>query len=395
MVDGLRRQVPGALVHYHRPAPRGHEVRGAAAKAGNLNSAVEVLRFAPERVEVIETRDCDDLVADPQFLRWAVAQLVADPKTAYVQSVKWARVADGDPFGNLQPHFYLGAMHARYAANAVFPCGSGVVWRREALSDIGGFPDWNLVEDLQSGWEALKRGWRGAYIPIVGAMGQTAPEDVAVVYKQRGTWALDTIRLLLFERMRGMTVRQRLHFAELGLFYAQSLTTLVFIAVLAAVLAGGAQPVQTDLHGFLVHFLPFGIALELLLYALHRPFGGVWRAREMWTGLTPVFAKAWWLAIRFGPHRKPSYEVTRKEHVHTWYWRETLPQVALLLVSVGAALVTLYDGEVTAWDAWSAWWALLYGAQLAAFVRKSAHGVVFTRPGVRAADGRTIAAVTP
>lgn len=52
--------------------------------------------------------------------------------------------------------------------------GSGVVWRRRALDDIGDFPAWNLVEDLQSGVEALRRAWRGAYVTIIGAVGQTA-----------------------------------------------------------------------------------------------------------------------------------------------------------------------------------------------------------------------------
>ena len=88
--------------------------------------------------------------------------------------------------------FYRGQMLARNAHNAAFPCGSGLVWHRDALLDIGGFPAWNLVEDLQSGVEALRRGWRSLYLPIVGAVGQIAPEDLPNFYKQRGTWAIDT-----------------------------------------------------------------------------------------------------------------------------------------------------------------------------------------------------------
>ena len=74
----------------------------------------------------------------------------------------------GDPFGfRHEPFFYRGCMLARNAANAVFPCGSGLVWRPpDALLDIGGFPAWNLVEDLHSGVLALRRGWRGVYLPI-------------------------------------------------------------------------------------------------------------------------------------------------------------------------------------------------------------------------------------
>ena len=52
------------------------------------------------------------------------------------------------------------------------------------------------------------------YLPIVGAVGQHSPEDVPNVYKQRGTWAIDTVRLLLFNRWRGLDLRQRAQFLE-------------------------------------------------------------------------------------------------------------------------------------------------------------------------------------
>jgi cellulose synthase (UDP-forming) len=75
-----------------------------------------------------------------------------------VQTIKQAQVSAGDPFNNWEPMFYRGQMLARNAANAVFPCGSGLVWRRSALREIGEFPTWNLVEDVQSGLEALRLG---------------------------------------------------------------------------------------------------------------------------------------------------------------------------------------------------------------------------------------------
>ena len=55
----------------------------------------------------------------------------------------------------------------------------------------------------------------------------------------------------------------------------------------------------------------------------------VWRARQMWAGLSLVYAKACILALRGGPHRKPEYVVTRKHDEFAWYWRETLPHTVL------------------------------------------------------------------
>lgn len=205
--DDLRRALEPYPVHYHSPPPRYAPGRDGAAKAGNLNSALaELLRLHPD-VAYVETRDADDEVGSRGFLRHCVGQLLADDALAFVQTIKEAQVSAGDPFNNRESMFYRGQMLTRNAANAVFPCGSGVVWRRTALHEIGDFPTWNLVEDLQSGVEALRRGWRGLYVPIVGAVGQHAPEDLANAYKQRGTWAIDTVRLMLWGDLRGLPRR--------------------------------------------------------------------------------------------------------------------------------------------------------------------------------------------
>ena len=76
---------------------------------------------------------------------------------------------------------------------------------------------------------------------------------------------------------------------------------------------------------------------ELWLLATNRPYNDrrarqrhpildLWRARIMWTGLAPVYAKASAQAILSGPRRKPVYKVTRKEDDHRWHWQHTVPQ---------------------------------------------------------------------
>jgi cellulose synthase (UDP-forming) len=376
---------PDATINYHRPPHHGSPNREGEAKAGNLNSALRRVDEIAPGVRFIETRDADDLVGDETFLRRCVAQLVTGPDVAYVQTVKEAHVSRGDPFDNLQPHFFRGAMFARNASNAVFPCGSGLLWRREALEDIGRFPTWNVVEDLQSGVEALRRGWRGLYLPIRGAVGQHAPEDLTNVYKQRGTWALDTMRLLVWGNLSGLTLRQRLHFADLGLFYVQSFSTLLFIACPVISFLTGIYPLQTQSSGYVLHFVPFAVAVELYFATLTAGsrYERIWKARQIWVGLAPVYAKACVLAVAGGPNRKPAYRVTRKHHEHRWYWRQVLPQMALFALLVGAmakALATesLLDGV----DLGSLYWATMFALVLGCFIPKSWHGV---RPRARRA----------
>ena len=369
-------------IEYLRPAARGTPERKGDAKAGNLNAALDRLDELAPDAAFIETRDADDLVGDRRFLRRCVGQLVADPEAAFVQTAKEAVVSRGDPFDNLQPHFFRGSMLARHAANAVFPCGSGLVWRRTALEDIGGFPTWNLVEDLQSGVEALRRGWRGVYLPIRGAVGQHAPEDLPNAYKQRGTWAVDTIRLLLWGDLRGLSLRQRLQFAELGLFYLQSFATLVFLACPVLGLATGLYPLQTSYGGYALHFWPFAVAIELQLAALGagQPYESLWRARRLWVGLAPVYARACVLAVIGGRRRKPVYRVTRKHDEHRWHWRASLPQLVLLGALVGAGAHALATQSLLRdVDLGSLYWSLFFAVSLASFLRLSWFGVPFRR----------------
>jgi len=409
LVLRLQREIPKAQVYYHEPYRRGDPRRRGEAKAGNLNSVLDFLdRYAPG-VEYVETRDADDAVGDPGFLRQAVGQLVADAhadgsRAAYVQTIKDAAVSPGDPFGNQEPLFYRRVLAARYAANAVFPCGSGLVWRREALDEIGGFPAWNLVEDLQSGVEALRRGWRGIYLPIVGAVGQTAPEDMPNAVKQRGTWALDTMRLTFWGDKRGLSLRQQLQFSELGLFYILSLAVLVFAVTPIFALAFGVYPLIATHAEYAQHFWPYAAALELLLASLGNglPFESVWRARQTWLGMAPVYAWATVLALVYGPKRKPTYRVTRKENQYALYWRETLPQIALCLALVLAGAVHLATHSLleTA-DLGSLFWAAFFVLALSRTIRNGWYRVYETKVqelrgrSVRSVRGRLLPSRTP
>ncbi|HEX8981811.1 MAG TPA: glycosyltransferase [Ktedonobacterales bacterium] len=377
-VAQLRRDNPAATIAYFTPPPKGSPQRHGEAKAGNMNASMAfALRLWPD-AQYIETRDADDEVGSPVFMRECIGQLLSDPKVAFVQTIKEARVSRGDPFGNQERFFYCAAMLGRNAANAVFPCGSGLVWKREALQAIGGFPTWNLVEDLQSGIEALRMGWRGIYLPIVGAIAQHAPEDIPNLYKQRGVWALDTMRLMFWGKWHGLNLRQRLHFWETGLFYVQSLTTLVIIGTLIVSYIIGQFPLATDALSYVVHFWPLAISIELFAAALNwpQPYEAWLRSREMWTGLTLVYAKAVLLALLYGPRRKPAYRVTRKSTVVRWYWRETFGQFGLIVLLLGAMIYGfIAHPSLAAFNLGSSYWVIFYVVFLVGFVRKGWYGV--------------------
>jgi cellulose synthase (UDP-forming) len=392
----LEAAVRDLAVVYHRPPDRFAPGRDGAAKAGNLNSAVALLDAEHPAIRYIETRDADDEVGSNAFLRQVVGQLEADDGLAFVQTIKQAQVSAGDPFNNWEPMFYRGQMLARNAADAVFPCGSGLVWRRTALREIGDFPTWNLVEDVQSGLEALRLGWRGLYLPIVGAVAQHAPEDVPNFYKQRGTWAIDTVRLMVWCRLKGLNLRQRAQFWEMLAFYLNAFTAFVYIPSVACSLLGQPPLVGMGAVDYVAHLLPLVLAVEVWLLVLNLPYGDrrrrqrrlvrkLWQTRVMWTGMAPVYAKAVILAVAGGPNRKPTYVVTRKEDDIRWHWRHTMPQTTLVLMVACVMVYGLRYGTLPslALLAGSVYWGGLNIALLTSFVSRSWSGLTRAPPAAR------------
>jgi cellulose synthase (UDP-forming) len=145
--------------------------------------------------------------------------------------------------------------------------------------------------------EALRRGWRGLYLPIVGAVGQHSPEDVPNVYKQRGTWAIDTVRLMIWGDLKGLNLRQRAQFAEMLAFYLNAFTVLIYIPSIVCTLLGWT-PLDADGTSYLLHMLPLVAATELWLLVVNHPyndrrkrqrrrFRSLWQVRIMWTGVAP------------------------------------------------------------------------------------------------------------
>ena len=374
----LAKDLPLDTLRYHRPPKRGDPRRRGESKSGNLNSALLLL----DDCEYIETRDADDLVGSWNFLRATVSQMMDDPGLGFVQTIKETMTSVGDPFNNNEPFFYRGTMLARNSDGAVFPCGSGLVWRRTALRDIGEFPTWNLVEDLHSGVLALRAGWRGLYVPIVGANAQHSPEDVANMVKQRGTWALDTTRLLFFDRFRGLPRSARRHFIEQGVYYLLSIPLLVLLAVPAIGLLLDRFPLETDPTSYAIHFWAYALSIELLLLALaaDQPAGSLWRSRIAWVGMAPVYALASIRALWYGPQRKPTYKVTRKTDEHQVYVKLMLPSwVILIATTIGVVMAVLRDDVLTELDLGSLYWGILSVVGLGAFLRLSWFGVDFNR----------------
>ena len=209
-----------------------HPHDGARGKAGNLNHALQ--HTDGEFVAVIDA----DHLARPDLADDLLGHF--HPRVAFVATRQDFRIDARDRLGNFEVMFYGVIQPAKDADNAAFSCGNGVVYRREAIDDIGGFSEWNLVEDMHTSFQLHARGWQSVYVPRPVTTG-TAPATAAEMAAQRLRWATDSLRLFFWDNpflKQGLTMRQKLHYAQTtGVYYLTTAFAVAFLISPGAVAA--------------------------------------------------------------------------------------------------------------------------------------------------------------
>jgi cellulose synthase (UDP-forming) len=300
-------------------------------KAGNLNYGL-----ARAHGEYVMTLDADQ-VPEPDILE-RLAPYLTIPRTAFVQSRQSFLVPEGDPFYCQDLVFYNTLQPAFDAHDMVLSCGSGVLYRRAALDENGGFATWNLVEDLTTSYELHSRGWKSMYYPYPLAAG-LAPDTVWGVYKQRGQWAFDTMRLFFWRNpllQRGLAWQKRINYFIIGYSYitAGFIAPLFYLIPIWTYVTGHTVLTGREIDFALfrtLYFLTMTLAMRWLFHH-HEPG----KQFQMLVGLFPIYAVNTIRALWY-PRSKPGYTVNNQRparRARAWPPIVALtPQLALLLAN--------------------------------------------------------------
>jgi cellulose synthase (UDP-forming) len=197
---------------------------GRRGKAGNLNYGLE--RTAGEFVVTIDA----DHLATPDLAAETLGYFI-DDRVAFVCTSQLFQTAGGDVLNNREPLFYRFLQPAKDADSSAFSCGNGAVYRRAALDSVGGFSEWNLVEDLHTSYVLHAAGWKSVYHSSPVTIG-SAPQTASVFLRQRLRWATDSTRLLTRDsplRKRGLSPMQRLHYLHTTSYYLLAGLQLCFL----------------------------------------------------------------------------------------------------------------------------------------------------------------------
>jgi cellulose synthase (UDP-forming) len=237
------------------------------AKAGNMNNALT--KTSGDLVVIFDT----DHIPVKTFLKETVPYF-ADPKMGFVQTPHHFFNEDifQRAFGtrgripNEQDMFNHAIQDGRNSWGGSFFVGSGAVFRRSAVDEVGGFKYLSITEDIHTSQHLHAKGWKSAFVDKDLAVGLTA-ENLASYLVQRRRWMLGCLQIFFKNNpllQRGLNLRQRIgYFASLYYFFFPA-ARVVFLLAPMLFLWFHWHPVFSEISSLLAYLLPFIILLPLL-----------------------------------------------------------------------------------------------------------------------------------
>jgi cellulose synthase/poly-beta-1,6-N-acetylglucosamine synthase-like glycosyltransferase len=308
--------------------------RNDGAKAGNINHAL-----ARTDAPFVVVLDCDH-VPEPHFLD-CVLGCLADPEVAFVQApqyyANWDRGEITAAAWSQQALFFGPIARGKDGHDAMFCCGTNVVFRRAALEDVGGFPQESVTEDFELSIRLHERGWRSRYVPEVLAHG-LGPEDMASYVSQQQRWSRGCLSALPAVVGSALPARQKLQYTLSASFFLTGWTVLVYMSFPVVRLLTGAQPLaSTSADQFLAHFAPyFGLSLVTVTVL----GGGAYTFKAF-----ALQAASFWIHIQSTVltliGRRGGFVVTPKEGVAERQPRAVAPALVAIAVLSAVALYGL------------------------------------------------------
>src|SRR5439155_5221125 len=156
-----------------------------------------------------------------------------------------------------QSLFFGSIAVARDAMDAMFCCGTNVVFRREALRSVGWFPTHSLPEDFELSIHLHEAGWKSRYVPETLASG-LAPEDMASYASQQLRWARGCLSAVPRVLRARLPRRLKLNYLLSAAYWLTGWTLLVYFTFPVVKTLTGAQPVNVvSANDFLLHWGPY------------------------------------------------------------------------------------------------------------------------------------------
>ena len=285
-------------------------------KAGNLQFAYE--NSGGEFILILDA----DFAPRPDFLRETLPYFAAEPDLGIVQTPQFFATSHRQNWlergaGAVQELFYRVVQVSRGGRDAAICVGTCAVYRRAALDANGGTTLIEHSEDIHTGFDLRRRGWRLRYIPINLATG-LCPDNLSGFFRQQYRWCLGSLSLCTSRKFWRTQLPVRARMCYLAGFAYYLLTALAVItAPLIPLTLSIFFPERIRVVNYLV-LLPALLWLYVVLPVWHR-------SRFRWETLSVKLTYGWAHAFAIvdlvrGRHMGWTATGTqRREHRLLWF----------------------------------------------------------------------------
>ena len=331
------------------------------AKAGNVNHALTV-----STAEYFVIFDAD-FVPKPEFLIETLPFFI-DDKVSFVQTPQaYSNLHNviSRGAGYMQAVFYRFIQPGRNRFNAAFCVGTNVVFRRDAINDIGGMYTDSKSEDVWTSLKLHERGWKTIYIPTVLATGH-APDTVEAYTKQQLRWATGGFEILLHSNplspRRRLTFDQRLQYLVTASFYLTGIAPLLLLLVPPLEIYLDLRPmnISTTVVTWLLYYAGFYLMQVLLAFYTMGSFR--WETLMLATASFPIYVAA---LVNVLVGKEQHWSATGNKSTVRSPFNFMIPQVLffvfLLLTSVVGVWRDMVIGTLTLAAAWNVTNTLILG----------------------------------
>jgi len=246
--------------------------KGHLKKSGNLRYA-----FPLTSGEFFLILDAD-FCPRPDFLAETIPYFL-DPQLAVAQTPQFFVVQQNMPWiqrgaGSIQELFYRMIQVNRNHFGASICVGTCAVYRRSALEPFGGTYPIEHSEDVHTGFNLLKHGWKIQYIPINLSAG-ACPDHISSFFMQQLRWCTGSTSLFLNKELfwkTKLTVMQRLCFLS-GMLYYQATALSIFANPIPGLLILWFHPDKLYWHNLIFTFPSFLFGIVHMKLWNRLPYG--------------------------------------------------------------------------------------------------------------------------
>lgn len=285
-----------------------------------------------------------DMNPFPNFAEDLVTLMEENPKLAFIQTPQYYtnfennRVARAA--GIQQAIFYEYICEGKSLKNSMFCCGTNVIFRTEALKDVGGFDESSVTEDFATSIKFHKRGWHSLYVNRVLSFGM-GPEDLGAFFKQQFRWATGTISVLrqllieIWQNFRQFKISQWWEYFLASTHYLVGWALFVMIISPLMYLIFSVPSYFASPEIYLTTFIPYILLTSTIFFwtIMERKY----RFFDLLPALIlnivtfPVFMKASFYALM---GIKTSFGITPKSGANILSFKSLIPQILTSLACV-------------------------------------------------------------